>query len=161
MALEDSNWPLPSQSRRVRQLLYLAEGIMLGFVIAKFSLVLFDLVLQNRDIDSAVFGLEAWEIGLFAVFLVLMIRAVVFVKVGLADDRDQPPQFRDWNQTRQWKWVGVAGLLSAGVLLGVSAWVWGWEDVVFWHGSYLVTGSVGVALIFYGYVFHKLGVEIF
>lgn len=153
---------LPSQSLRIRLLLYLSEGTSLGAVVPLIVVFFADMFLVDtatRSVNSAQSVVATLVLlGVFIAFL----RGLGIDVVGLLtrlDDSDEEgddsPAFRDWLQTRQWVWVGVLAFASGGVLLGVAAVRWGWPWGVFVQearlllfGVFLV-GFVGRAVIFY------------
>lgn len=161
MATESSDWPLPSQSSRVRLLLYLAEGLILG---AGLPLILIEFSGAFLvDIDTGSFRPALTVVDAFFLLLVLffLLRAIAFIDVGRRFSRDDSPEYQDWKETRRWTWVAAVALPVGGVLLGVSVLLWGWWAVVFLeYADLLMLGAILAGFILYLYVFHRLGVKI-
>lgn len=160
MATEGSDWPLPSQSPRVRRLLYLAEGMIIGAATTLFLLEFagaFLIDIETGSFDSTISVLDVVFLLLFVFFL---LRGIAFIVVGRRFSRDNPPEYQDWKETRRWMWVAAVALPIGGILLGVSVLLWGWWAVVFFHADQLMGGTILVGFILYLYVLHRLGVKI-
>lgn len=161
MATESSEWPLPSQSSHVRRLLYLAEGLILGAGIPLLLVGILGAFLIDIDTGSLDFDFTAFDAFLLLLMLFFLLRAIAFIDIGSRFSRDGPPEYRDWKETRRWRWVGAVALPIGGTLLGVSILLWGWWAVVFLrYADLLMLGSIMVGFILHLYVFHRLGVEI-
>lgn len=161
MATERSDWPLPSQSPRVRVLLYLVEGMILGATTTYLLLLFFGAFLI--DIETGSFNPTISGVSLFFlfVFVFFLLRGIAFIDVGRRYARDDPPEYEDWKTTRRWPVVLVVGLLVGGGLLWSSVQLWGWWEVVYLqHGKLLLLGSIFVGVALYLYILHRLGVKI-
>lgn len=154
-----SDWPLPSQSPRVRMLLYLAEGMLIGagltLVLLKlFGAVLLDIETGSIDITLTVFSAFFLFVGLF-----FLLRGAAIVGVSRQYSRNSPPEYRDWHEARRWTLVAAVALSIAVMLLGVSVILWGWWSVVFLQdATLLLLGAVLSGLFLYTYVLHRIGV---
>lgn len=160
MATGDSDWPLPSQSHRVRMFLYLAEGLIIGAGTTYILLALFGDFLI--DIETGLFSPTLPVSGAFILLLTLLfLRRGVFAILGRRNSRDDPPEYQDWAETRQWLWVAAVALSVGGMLLGVSVFLWGWWAVVFLeYADLLLLGTIFVGFLLYLSVLQRIGVKI-
>lgn len=160
MVTEGLEWPLPSQSIRVRLLLYLVEGLMLG---AGTALLLVSIggVFTDIDTGSLEFEVSPTEAFIFLLLFVLLLRGIAIVDIGRRVSRDGQPEFQDWWETRRWVWVVAIALPIGGLLLGVSILLWGWWAVVYRQlADLIMIGAFMGGLFLYLYVFHRLGAEL-
>ena len=158
---DGSDWPLPSQSHRVRTLLYLAEGMIIGAGLALFLLRFSGAFFI--DIETGSFNPALSVVGVFFLLFILFIllRGIAFVKLGSRYSREDPPEYQDWKETRRWIWVAVVALPIGGMLFGVSVFLWGWWAVVFLQDAdLLMLGTIMVGLFLYMYVLQRIGVKI-
>ena len=161
MATERSEWPLPSQSSRVRRLLYLAEGLILGAGIPLLLVGFLGAFLIDIDTDTLDLDFTAFDAFILLLMLFFLLRAIAFLDIGRRFSRDGPPEYQDWKETRRWMWVTAVALPIAGILLGMSVLLWGWWTVVFLqYADLLMLGAIMVGFILHLYVFHRLGVEL-
>lgn len=94
----------PADSRTVRVLLYLAEGLAGGGVI---SLAISMAILA--------FGAGPGTLGIFVLFLVLATRWAAFYRYRSRGETRW--EFQEWTRVRRWPWtVPLAGLLGGGLL---------------------------------------------
>jgi multisubunit Na+/H+ antiporter MnhB subunit len=156
-----SHWPLPSESRRVRTLLYLTEGVAVGSVAVAFLLAFTDgtLVTDTGALRSSRAIVRALLYGVVAL-LVLGVSGVVDLWRGdSADqgDEDLSPAFRDWRRVRRRSGVAVVALVTGGLLLAVSLLQWGWPAIVLeWSALLSAVGTFVVALLLYIYVLYRI-----
>ena len=146
MVMVGSAWPLPSQSRRVRGLLYLAEGLMLG---AGLTFILLTVAGATfATIESELFNLDILVIEVLAVLFVLfvLLRGVALGVVARRSPRYRSPKGEDWQETRRWPWVVAVALPVAGVLLGA----------MFLWGEWVFYGALLAGLLLHGYVRHRI-----
>ena len=156
-----SNWSFPSSSRRVRSLLYFAEGLILGAVLAFFALKLSGLFLIDIETGSVTPSITAAGAVFVVLGVVFLLRGLAFVKLGRRDFSESQPAWQDWRETRQWKLVSVVAFLVGGLLVGGSVLVWGVWAAVFLHdANLLVYGVVLVGAFLHLYVFHRLGEDL-
>lgn len=161
MTTIDSDWPLPSQSRQVRRLLYLAEGTSIG---AGLSVVLLFITRLLFILYAAGFRFVATAGGglLLFVLLVLLVRSTAFVK--WARDPSAAPEYplayEDWQETRQWNLVAIVAFTSSGLWLGISVVTWGYKGTFFSWGLVLVSGIVVTGLVIYSYILYKIGFNV-
>lgn len=154
----DADWPLPSESRRVRTCLYLAEGTIVGaggpLLAVRFAgsyLV---------DVETGSFDPEVTAFGAFVLvaLLLLGLRALAITRVAPRRE-ENPAEYRDWSETRRWRWVGAVSLLVGALLFGVAMLRWTWWQIVFMQGfDLLLLGTVLFGALLYVYVLHRLGV---
>lgn len=113
----------PADSRVVRLLFYLADGMLFGGVL--YVVVAGVFILGETDIAGWYPGDEFWGVA----FLVLVLLAIAVRNAVLAwlASRDAPRSrvYDEWRETVQWRWVGVVAVTVAGILLGVSVLWWG------------------------------------
>lgn len=158
---DGADWPLPSQSFRVRVLLYLSEGLIIG---GGVTLFLFGVVgAFFVDIETGSFNPKISTVE--AVFLLLLLfflfRAIGFVKASRRSSREDPPEQQDWKETRRWIWVIAMALPVGAILLGVSVFLWGWWSVFFLQdAALLMLGTVMVGLLLNLYVYQRIGMKI-
>lgn len=158
---DDSDWPLPSQSHRVRMLLYLAEGMITGAGLTLFLLDFFGAFLI--DIETGLFNPDLSAFNMFLLLIVLFLgsRVIAFIKAGNGFSRDNPSEYQDWAETRQWLWVAAVALSVGGTLLGVSVFLWGWWAVVFLeYAALLMLGMIFAGFVLYLSVLQRIGVKI-
>ena len=112
------------------------------------------------DIEAGSFNPSISALDL--VFLLFfLLRGIAFVKVGRRFSREIPPEYQDWKETRQWRWVVVLALLIGGILLGVSVFLWEWwSGVYLYEADLLILGTILVGFFLHLYAFHRIGVEI-
>lgn len=152
----DSAWPLPSDSRRVRAHLYLAEGLILGagsllIIVALAGAYLVDVRTGSFDPHLTPFG--AFTL-LFMLFLALRMRAIRTV----SPPPEKAPELQDWWETREWKRVIAVAIPVCGVLFGVARFLWSWWELVFLQSfDLLLLGTILAGVLLYTYALHKLG----
>lgn len=146
MATERSEWPLPSQSNRVRVLLYLAEGLILGAGITFVLLIVAGATLAA--IGSGLFDRDILVIEILALlfFLFVLLRATGLGSVAWHTPRERPPEFQDWTETRQRKWVVTVTLTVVGILLGAT----------FLWGRWVLYGTLLAGFVLHMYVRHRM-----
>lgn len=154
----EPEWPRPSRSRRVRTLLYLSEGTILGagglLLAVRFAGSYF------VDVETGSFDPGITAFGAFTLVALLFfgLRAMAIIRVA-PSTRDRPPEYRDWSETRKWRWVVAAALLVGGSLAGVAVLRWTWWQIVFSKGfDLLLLGTVLAGVLHYTYVLHRMGV---
>lgn len=158
---DSSDWPLPSESRRVRAFLYLAEGTAVGAGLVLFLISIFDVVLA--DIGTGPFDPAVSVAGGFFVLLCLflLLRGIVLAKLGHRYYRANPPEYQDWTETRRWVLVAAVALPVGGALLGVATVLWRWRSIVFVQAAdFLLLGTILVAFCLHLYVFQRIGVKV-
>ena len=161
MATARSVWPLPSQSPRVRLLLYLAEGMIIGAATALIVLDFAGAFLLDVQTGSFEPTISVPGVGIILLFMLLVLRGIAINVVDHRFSRDNLPEYQDWKETRRWIWVAAVALLIGGLLLGVSVLLWGWWAVVFlYDADLLMGGTILVGLVLYLYILHRLGVKI-
>lgn len=153
----DAVWARPSESRRVRTLLYLSEGAILGagglLLAVRFAgsyLV---------DVETGSFDPEVTAFGAFVLVALLLfgLRALAITRVA-PPKRDGPPEYQDWNETREWRWVVAVALLVGGSLSVVAVLRWTWWQIVFLQGfDLLLLGTIMVGALLHLYVLHRMG----
>lgn len=150
MVADGSDWPLPSQSHRVRLLLYLAEGLILGAGLTFVLLIFAGATLVA--IESGVFNRDILAIEILALlfFLIVLLRGIAFGSVAWHTPLEHPPEYQDWTETRQWRWVIAVTLPIVGTFLGA---VFLWEQWVLY-------GTLLAGFILYLYVLHRIGMAI-
>lgn len=149
-----ADWSLPSESRRVRNLLYLAEGAAIG---AGSSVVLvylfgvgFFLYAIGYESVAAVGGLVVLGVG-----LALLVRWTAVVD-RVTHDAPVSAGMRDWQETRDWRWVGLVGLAVGVVDIAVSLALWGVGRTLYFRAPILLAGTVLVGIGLHRYVFYRL-----
>jgi len=155
----DRRWPLPSQSYRVRALLYLAEGLCFGGF-GSFFLVGVTGVLTDIETGSLRSGLPL--AGGAVILVMLYVVAERFVVIGRSQrtSEDSSLEWEDWSNTRRWRWVFAVAIVVSGTSVTVSVSLWGWWAVVFLRdASLLTTGTGVVGLLSEWYVLFRTGMD--
>ena len=94
----------PANSRPIRVLLYLAEGLAGGGFIS-----------LTGSMAILAFGASAGAAGIFAIFLVIAARWTVFLQYRSRDEVRW--ELQEWIRVRHWPWtVLLVGLLGGGLL---------------------------------------------
>lgn len=155
-----SEWPLPSNSRRVRAYFYLADGLMIsGGLIILSGVVVFLLFLLYRSYLDGI----ASAGGVLIVFLfgyILLQRTAAFREASRTSPAE-PPESNDWGKTRDWMTMAVVVFLIVGCGLGLLLVLWavfrGWT-VLFSFLIPFVLFQLGIVFRLYG--FHRLGMRV-
>lgn len=157
----DSNWPLPSQSSRVRRLLYLTEGFVVGGGIILVILLLFDAISFIRDFGFPPRRISTEMIGglLFALVLGMIGLLIVGVSWKESKQRVAGTPYRDWADIRKWPLVVGIGLSFWGILIGTLVWIWGWQSVSIGGGWPLLSLVFWVGFSLYLSVAKKVGID--
>lgn len=154
----DAVWPLPSESRRVRTLLYLSEGTVVGagglLLVVRFA----GSYLVDVGTGSFDPGITAFGAFILVSLLLFGLRTLVITRVA-TPTRDKLPEYRDWSETRKWRWVAAVALLVGGLLSAVAVLRWTLWQIVFSQGFDLLLLGTGLAgILLYIYVLHRLGI---
>lgn len=153
-------WPLPSDSRRVRAFFYLADGLVIsGGLTILFGLIGLSLFLLYR---SSLDGIASAG-GVLIVFLfgyMMAHRMAAFGEMS-QNSPDDPPEATDWAETRDWTTMGVVVLLIVGCGLGLVLVLWAvvrrWALLLSFFLP--LVGSL-LGLVFRLYGFHRLGMRV-
>ena len=152
------DWPVPSESHRVRRLLYLSEGLVLG---AGGLLLLLGFVgTYLVDVRTGSFEPHITPFGVFTLlfFLFLALRWKAIREVS-PPSPEKPAPLQDWSETREWKWVVTVALPVSGVLVGGARLLWSWWEIVFLRSfDLLLLGTVLGGILLYVYVLHRMGI---
>lgn len=152
------DWPVPSESHRVRRLLYLSEGLVLG---AGGLLLLLGFVgTYLVDVRTGSFEPHITPFGVFTLlfFLFLALRWKAIREVS-PPSPEKPAPLQDWSETREWKWVVTVALPVSGVLVGAARLLWSWWEIVFLRSfDLLLLGTVLGGILLYVYVLHRMGI---
>ena len=107
----------PAESRLVRRVLYLGEGLLLGVVL--YAGILFAITTVRDQSFLAV-----------VIISVIIALPKLFLLLARPEDWHRPPHRQEWADVRRWRWVFLLGLLVAVVLVGgsVLAWAWTWPQ---------------------------------
>lgn len=152
-----ATWPLPSESRRVRTLLYLSEGVILGAGVLLFSIRFAGAYLV--DVETGSFNPALTVFGAYTLLLVLffLLRGVAVIKVS-PPSPENPPEYRNWSETRKWRWVFTVAFPVGGVFFWVAMFHWSWWEIVFLQPfDIILLGAILVGMLLYAYVLHKIG----
>lgn len=141
---------LPSESPRRRRLLYLAEGLLIGtggtYLLISFGGLIGSFASSPPTIGMVLFLL----FGLLLAFRFLW--ALHFDRqAGFRPTKSRVE--KDWSATREWRWVALTSALAGGLVFGVSVYVWGWEEVIYYYGGvevFSVAIFLGLGLWAYG-----------
>lgn len=116
------DWSLPSESRWVQNLLYLAEGAAIG---AGFSIVLVYLFGLGFFIYAIGYEFVACigSIVVLGVLLVLLVRWTAFID-WITHDAPVSEGMRDWQETHEWRWVALVGALISVANIAFSLALW-------------------------------------
>jgi len=161
MVAVSQQWSLPSQSPYIRRALYLAEGTSIGSGIS--IVFLFVLRWVVFLLSSNLFNvLTIGSLFLLAVISVIFVRNTVFVKWAhhTSSDSNYPPEYQDWQETRQWPWVAAVAFITSVILLGVSIFLWGWLRALSGWSQAFISGVTIAGLSLYWYIFYKLGTNL-
>lgn len=153
-----SEWPFPSESRRVRAYFYLADGLALGggvsILVGLVGALVF--LLYRSFLDPAASGGIAL---LLVAFGYVFAQRIAAFGAARRTDPDDPPEASDWKRTRDRTTLAASTLFQAGigaaVIVGLTVLERGLPVAVF-----LPFGMVlaGIALRLYG--FHRLGMRV-
>jgi hypothetical protein len=153
---DQAAWSLPSESLRVRQLLYLAEGLILGaggLLLALGFVGTYLVDVRTGSFDPHVTPFGAFTL-LFFLFLALRWKSIRAVS---PPSPENPAPVKDWRETREWKWVVTVTLPVSGVLVGGAKLLWSWWEIVFLlNFDLFLLGTVLVGMLLYVYVLHKM-----
>ena len=159
MAVERSEWPLPSQSRRVRGLFYLADGLLIGGTVA----VLFLYGMFFLELESGGVHLRRPAVSGILIILVLwfVLRRLGVLSRIHGSSREQPRERRDWAQTRQWHWTIAISLCLAALLIG-GLWTLpsGSQSLTPLLILLLTFGPIISGLLLRLYLFHRMGLQL-
>lgn len=159
---DGSHWPLPSQNTRVRRLLYLTEGMSIGTGILAILLIIFRITLLLSHGLIKGFGSFDEVVGAFSIMAIVLLIWLGQVKLTLNSRQSNyhPPEYQDWQETRQWRWVAVVAFIISGVFFGVSVFTWGWVFGAFFYGPLVLIGATLIGLGFYSFVLYKTGFNV-
>jgi len=152
-----AGWSLPNDSQRVRTLLYLSEGLILGagglLLAIRFSgAYLVDVRTGTFDPHISPFGVL---ILLFLLFLALRGKAILDVT---PKSPERPAELQNWWETREWRWGAVIALAVGGLLLAGALMAWSWWEIVFLYSfDLLLLGMILAGILLYVFVLHKIG----
>lgn len=153
-----SEWPLPSESRRVRAYFYLADGLAVGGgAIVLFGSFLSLLYLLYRSfLDPAASGGVAL---LLVAFGYVFAQRIAAFRAARRTEPDDPPEANDWRRTRDRKALTASALLAAGIGVALMVGLLVLERMLL-TSLFLpfVTSLVGITLRLYG--FHRLGMRV-
>lgn len=153
----EPTWPLPSESRRARMLLYIAEGVILGagsLLLALRFVGAYLVDLRTGSFDPSLTAFGAFTL-LLLLFFGLRWRAIGRVSPPV---NDKPSELQDWSETRKWRWVVTLALPFSVVLVGGASLLWSWWEMVFLRSfDLLLLGAVLFGVLLYVYVLHKIG----
>lgn len=157
---DDSEWPLPSDSRRVRAFFYLADGLAAGGgVLILMGLVGTLAFLLYRTLsDPTATGGVALLVSAFGYILVK--RAAAF-GVARRTDPDDPSEATDWGRTRDRTVLAGSALFVAavGVALMVGLWILV-RELLLPVALLLPFGTFMAGLTLRLYGFHRLGLRV-
>ena len=134
-------------SRLVRSLIYLADGLIVGAVLY-FGVSIGFFAFSGFD------GFEIWML-----VALLFISTLIGPLLGwglLVSERSRAdsskPAFAKfvtgWKEARRWRWVAVVAIPVAAILVGVTILRWGWEFGWLLPESNLLTfGTLGVGFV--------------
>ena len=152
----NSDWPLPSQSFRVRMFLYLAEGMIVaaGAIILLFYFIYPSLIALLAVADGNLIVIIVSIpiiIFLFGRFLL----PVAVTEWGI----NWPLEYQDWGESRRWKRVAVIALAIGAIHLGVLVSLWRrWSILSFEETFFLSVVLILVGFVLHQYVFYRIGV---
>lgn len=159
MATADgSDWPLPSQDTRVRRLFYLAEGMSIGAgvsaILLYISMAVFPFLIAGSYTEVTIGG-----VFLFIIALILIARndLIAFSLISAPESDDPPPEYQDWQETRQWKWIAVVAIIISLILFTASVFIWGWVLGGLLYGPGVMVVALISGLGLWGYFNHKIG----
>lgn len=150
-------WALPSDSRRVRTLLYISEGVIFGAGSLLTALRFAGAYLV--DLRTGSFDPHITPFGVFTLLPWFLLALHLTVRWrGDSPSQDKSIERQDWSETRQWRWVVIIGLSASVLLVGVALANWSlWEIVFLRSFDLLLFGSALVGVLLYVYVLHKFG----
>lgn len=137
----------PADSRLVRSLFYLADGLIAGAVLS-FGVSIGFFAFSGFD------GFEIWM--LVALLLISTLIGPLLGWALLVSERSGANSseptftriFTAWKEARRWRWVAVVAVPVAAVHVGVTILRWGWEFGWLLPGSnLLVFGTLGVGFV--------------
>lgn len=151
----EEGWMLPSESRRVRTLLYFLEGLLFG---AGGLLLMSLMSVYLVNIETGSFNLQLTPFGAFMLLSLLYLagRGLAFIQVS-SPSQEKSSELQDWSDTRKWRWVFVVALLVSGVLFGVAVALWSWWHIVFTQRFDLLLLTMMLAgILLYVYILYMI-----
>lgn len=142
----------PADSRLVRILFYLADGVMAGAV----------LYVGISTVFFLFSGLELWMITILLVFVAIgTLHGWAWLSSARSRARRSDSAHsrisNEWKETRRWSLVAVVALPVAVILVGVTVLRWGWRFGWFLpETDLLVVGTLGFGLVLRLLVRHVL-----
>lgn len=133
----------PTDSRLVRILFYLADGMMAGAM----------LYFGVSTVFFLFSGLELWMVAILLIFIAI---GTLHGWAWLLSARSQARRSdtvhsqisNEWKETRRWRWVAVVALPIAAILVSVTILRWGWEFGWFLpESNLLMVGTLGFGLV--------------
>ena len=141
---------LPSESIWRCRVLYLAEGLLIGgggtYLLISFAGLIGSFAASPPTIGTVLFLL-------FGLLLVLRYPWAMHIDRQAGFRPTKSPVVKDWSATRQWRWVALTSVLAGGLLFGVSLYIWGWEEVIYYYGgeeAFTLAIFLGLGLLVYG-----------
>ena len=151
--------PLPSQSYRVRVLLYLAEGLCFGGF-GSFFLIGITGALSDIETGSLRSGVPLAGGAVILVMLYVAAERFAVITKSQRTSGDGPPEWEDWSDKRRWRWVFTVAIVVSGTSVVVSVSLWGWWAVMFLRdASLLMMGTGTVGLLLEWYVLFRTGMD--
>lgn len=148
------DWPVPSESVRVKWLLTVAEATGIAGVVLLFLVHVLLIITLTTGLDDAVTAGTAF---LLFVGVLLLIRGIAIVRIGQRANVEHPPAIQDWWRTRSWGVILAITTLITGGFFATVVLVWGWEPI-YWY----VNGRIPlVAIMMFGlslwiYTFYRM-----
>lgn len=133
----------PADSKLVRSLFYLADGMMAGAVL-------------YFGVSNVFFLFSVLEPWMLAILLILLAVGTLHGWAWLSRARSQASRSEtaqsqisnEWKETRRWRWVAVVAVPVAAILVSVTVLRWGWEFGWFLpESNLLMSGTLGFGLV--------------
>lgn len=154
----------PHWSRTVRRLLYLEEGVLAGatFVWVYTRIIAPAVSVFPIDFANLEFGPAAAVVVLL--FLVLLGRVLAWNRFDDTDSPTYPPRYRNWKETRRWRWVFILALATSGGLFVIAVSLGRLRTGDWTVHRFALAMMASVSLLggggLYAYTLHRLGVDV-
>ena len=139
----------PTLARSQLTIFYLGEGIIAGVV---FYILVYGVTIGIRFLRLAP-DAQLYIVGAIVLFFLAILPKIAAWSIMPKYAMTRSPVMQVWHETRQWRWVGILGLLVGSVLVVGSVIAWGgkWPsgEIQLVGGGTLILGVFVRALAMY------------